>query len=597
MQTELKDDFKTISELKLADGDTGTFCVIFYLVGKRLPIDHWIAVHWTTRQVEAVSEKEDMELSERNSGSQASLRVDSASDEEMKVPHYVVSRIYFDEIFKMLDTAPQFITSQLWELLMTLPTNARILNEIRNLGSSWKQSLCTQSVYCLLYSLQVVESLLDDSAVNGSQWSQTFVDSGGLDELLDVILSPRFESPDSVQSSECLALLLKLITLCTVSKFTPSKGEVDKTIERHEGVPLLASCLDRGKGFQFFVHRLMCILSDSSRAFSQKQIVSQLDVGQEKVGIFAIELLTACAIESSLGLKYLYSFPACNKWIAQVLLHNGSNSLRQEYAKCFLRIAQNVVGASEASEKVKNPRIFLLDLVLPLIQDLAQNNTSYDSISHRCTDLFSLTNELLRLPGELIDDGPSEPENNILSFRLADVAVSLATSLKQSAIVEERNGSRDDQILIGILRTLQSLVLLRPDLRRQLGSSSGMGLVKHIFINCLFSVPSVESHEVDGPPKCKLPRSRMAAFDLLLRFVDDCVETYSELLDLLLEQCSRCCDMIFFYHYSKLVRRYLIEGTIHTGESFVRFIFINLLKWTKPLVDTLACAILGRRVT
>jgi hypothetical protein len=511
------------------------------------------AVHWTSRQVEASAERDEMEVSadaksDPKSGSQSSENFNSANDEEMKVPHYVVSRIYFDEIFKMLDTAPQFITSQLWELLMTLPTNARILNEIRNLGSSWRQSLCSQSVYGLLYSLQVVECLLDDSAVNGGQWSQTFTDSGGLDELLDVILSPRFESPDSVQSSECLALLLKLITLLTVSKYSSSKEDMDKSEAKCEGVPLLASCLDRGKGFQVFVHRLMCILSDSSRILPQKQnTVSLLDIGREKVGTFAIELLTACAIESGTGLKYLYSFPTCDKWISQVLLHNGSTSLRQELAKCFLRIAQGVEAEdgdgsvkNQGSVKKQHPRIFFLDLLLPLIQDLAQNNAAYDSASYRCTELFNLTNELLRLPGELIDESSNGSHPNMLGSRLEDVALSLANSLKQSAIVEERNGSRDDQILIGILRTLQSLVLLRPELRKLLGSASGLGLVKHIFINCLFSVPSVESHEVDGPPKCKLPRSRVAAFDLLLRFVDDCVETYSELLDLLLAQCSRC---------------------------------------------------------
>ena len=469
---------------------------------------------------------------------------DTVSDEELKVPHYIVSKIYFDEIFKMLDTAPQFITSQLWDLLMTLPTNARILGEIQHLGQSWKNSLCSQSVYALLYSLQVVESLVDESAVViGDQWSQNFIASGGLDGLLDVVLSPRFESPDSVQSSECLALLLKLILVLTVTKAGSTKERTDSVLDKDEtnGVPLLALCLNRGKGFEVFVHRLMSILADSSLAFTQRQAQSSLDAGREKVGSFAIELLTACAIESDQGLQFLYSFPSCDRWISRVLLHNGSAPLRQEFARCILRIAQSgsscPIEQSDEIARVSPPRLFFLDLLLPLIQDLARNNAAYDSISCRCTDLFNLVNELLRLPGELLETPGSK--KNVLSSKLQDVAVSLANSLKQSAIVEERNGSRDDQILIGILRTLQSLVLLRPELRKQLGSSLGMGLVKYIFVDCLFSVPSVDSHEVDGHPKCKLQRSRMAAFDLLLRFVDDCVETYSELLDLLLEQCSR----------------------------------------------------------
>jgi hypothetical protein len=475
------------------------------------------------------------------------------NDEELKVPHYFVSRIYFDEIFKMLDSAPQFITSQLWDLLMTLPTNLRILQEIQHLGPSWKNSLCSQTVYGLLYSLQVVESLLDESAVNGGQWSHTFIESGGLEGLLDVVMSARFESPDCVQSSECLALLLKLISLLTVGKYSNKMtGQ-----EEIEGIPLLVSYLDRGKGFVAFIHRLMCILSDSALAFTQNQSGSALDAGREKVGSFAIDLLTACSIESVQGLKALYGFASCDTWIAQVLLHNGSTPLRQEVAKCILKISQStvqsVIGAASATERTPIPRFFFLDLLLPLIQDLAKNRASYESLSHRCIDLFSLTNDLLCLPGKLRDSGDMalETDSDLLSSNLEDVAASLSSSLIQSSAVEERNGSRDDQILIGVLRTLKSLVVLRPELRKKLGSSAGMSLVKHIFVSCLFSVPSVDSHAVDGPPKCKLQRSRMAAFDLLLCFVDDCTETYDELLDLLFEQCSRCsifCGFGFFCH-------------------------------------------------
>jgi hypothetical protein len=574
---ELKDDFRTVSELKLADGDTGapdaelpdSECggvVLAILLS--VDLSHRIhliemhglvwnllvfgcplsvaAVHWTSRPPGPAPEKDEPEASGdgkavQTPGADTSEKTEM-SDEELKVPHYVVSRIYFDEIFKMLDSAPQFITSQLWDLLMTLPTNSRILQEIQHLGPSWKSSLCSQTVYGLLYSLQVVESLLDESAVNGGQWSHTFIESGGLEGLLDVILSARFESPDTVQSSECLALLLKLISLLTVGKYSSkATGQEEK-----EGIPLLISSLDRGKGFEAFIHRLMCILSDSALAFTQNQSGSALDAGREKVGAFAIDLLTACATESVQGLKALYGFASCDAWIAQVLLHNGSAPLRQEVAKCILKISQstiqNVVGAASPTEGTPIPRIFFLDLLLPLIQDLAKDRASYESISHRCMDLFSLTNDLLCLPGKLRDAGDMalDTDSDLLSSNLEDVAASLSSSLIQSSAVEERNGSRDDQILIGVLRTLKSLVILRPELRKKLGSSAGMSLVKHIFVNCLFSVPSVESHEVNGPPKCKLQRSRMAAFDLLLCFVDDCTETYDELLDLLFEQCSRC---------------------------------------------------------
>ena len=583
--TELRDDFKTISELKLGDSDTGDslygdasaqmqsitwphtlfswpralmFRGFVWRPGCSAETIGWAAVNWVSRPASADGGDPDAHGGSRSDGVAVASDLDSGTseDRQMRLPHYVVSRIYFSEIFKMLDSAPPSIPPQLWDLLMYLPTNAQILKEIRDLGPSWRSSLIGESVYGLLYSLQVIERLLDESSATGGQWALQFIENGGLDLVLQIILSSRFESPDSVQSSESLALLLKLISTLTFGEAYARPGS-----EMRWGILLLSQCLGDGKGLDGFVHKLMDILSASARAYvpNPKQ-ASALDSCREKVGTFALDLLTVCAVESAGAMLSIYRYSAIDTWISHVFLQNGSAPLRQALVRSILQIAASgaavphasaasaaqgaggVGGAGHDQAPAMHPQVFFLEQILPLVEKLSADNKAHEHVSARCTDLFNLAIDLLRLLARPSDPDAMEVEAqglDQLTARLDGVAHSLGKSLMESSVVEERHSAKDDHILIGVLRTLECLVSLNPELKRRLGSSSGMNLVRHIFVNCLFSVPTIEHHEVDGPPKCKLQKSRQAAFDLLLRLVDGCLETHTELLDLLLQQYSR----------------------------------------------------------
>jgi hypothetical protein len=110
---ELKGDQKTVAEFRLSDGDT---------------------VHWTKKCCPTRPENDvDMEAGPAAPAREKSL--------ELRPPHDILSQDHFREIFELLDMPPK-ISMQVWELLMVLPTNQRLVEQIRALGPSLASALC-----------------------------------------------------------------------------------------------------------------------------------------------------------------------------------------------------------------------------------------------------------------------------------------------------------------------------------------------------------------------------------------------------------------------------------------------------------------------
>jgi hypothetical protein len=78
--------------------------------------------------------------------------------------------------------------------------------------------------------------------------------------------------------------------------------------------------------------------------------------------------------------------------------------------------------------------------------------------------------------------------------------------------------SADDEMLIGIMTLLSSLVSIVPELRAA-KHHSGRNLLLDVFESCLFSRLADTTSELLSP-KCKRPASRQAAFDLLFQLCE-----------------------------------------------------------------------------
>jgi hypothetical protein len=80
--------------------------------------------------------------------------------------------------------------------------------------------------------------------------------------------------------------------------------------------------------------------------------------------------------------------------------------------------------------------------------------------------------------------------------------------------VREKNTNDTDNLLVGKMKLLKSLLQKFPEQKRIIGEY----LTKHLIHDCLFEIPhgsAIKQQTIGGPPKCKTSASRSAAFRLL----------------------------------------------------------------------------------
>lgn len=214
---------------------------------------------------------------------------------------------------------------------MVLPTNKQLMQELSLLSDSWEQRLSTdQSVYTLLYSLQIVESLLEerseqsrsakDHQLNNSSWREGFVKAGGLQKLELILMSDCFSSLDSKQSNACMGLLLKVFHRTVAGKSSDNL---------HGGDILELLCEDEAQ-LASLVHRIMSIFQSSAMAEGGQK--DHQDFCRQTVALHAIGLLETFAgvcNEVSSIFSCIYSFPGIKEWVADALLQCKSEVIRK----------------------------------------------------------------------------------------------------------------------------------------------------------------------------------------------------------------------------------------------------------------------------
>ena len=103
-------------------------------------------------------------------------------------PADLVSEKFFDELFGILPVVS--MQDQIWGMLMSLPTNVDVLKAVEELTKEGDQFLFVkqvedapenQSIFRLLYLMQVIRSLLESE-----EWLGSFIEAGGLTYLVDI---------------------------------------------------------------------------------------------------------------------------------------------------------------------------------------------------------------------------------------------------------------------------------------------------------------------------------------------------------------------------------------------------------------------------
>ena len=73
--------------------------------------------------------------------------------------------------------------------------------------------------------------------------------------------------------------------------------------------------------------------------------------------------------------------------------------------------------------------------------------------------------------------------------------------MKRGTVEERRNELLVDEYLVGLMSIVSGLLQkLGEVLKKAVGK---VGLVKHIFVSCLFEIPTETDHSKLAPPKCK----------------------------------------------------------------------------------------------
>eukprot|EP01022_Parablepharisma_sp_SALTPOND_P017473 TRINITY_DN27_c0_g1_i1.p1 TRINITY_DN27_c0_g1~~TRINITY_DN27_c0_g1_i1.p1 ORF type:complete len:1307 (-),score=219.52 TRINITY_DN27_c0_g1_i1:4411-8331(-) len=119
------------------------------------------------------------------------------------LPRYILScnPKSFELFFKILDMGDNKSGEQAWSLISRLATNKSMYDQLFSLDGSdkfsWEELIDTHSTYRLLYSLQIIESFLEESDPHKEStvdsrkkdWRRNFISKGGFEFLLSIYMN------------------------------------------------------------------------------------------------------------------------------------------------------------------------------------------------------------------------------------------------------------------------------------------------------------------------------------------------------------------------------------------------------------------------
>ena len=267
---------------------------------------------------------------------------------------------------------------------------------------------------------------------------------------------------------------------------------------------LLSSTVVSGVDFARLQDRLLALIGQAATG-----AVSDEDC---KIAEYALGLWLGCILDNRM-LSGFASWPGKDKFVLQVLLCPGDNAaaIRKEFAFTLHQIFRaDRLGADDVSS--------LRDHFVALFLESMPS----DSSSTSCVQFFELLSKLLHDTARLTD-------SRSLFTKFSALFQNLIVRLRERPPSEVDGGSgTDDEMLIGVIMLLSSLVAIVPELK-DAKHHSGRNLLLDVFEDCLFSRPD----DVTGAIKCRRPASRQAAFDLLCNLC----EGNAENMHLLIEHC------------------------------------------------------------
>jgi len=434
---------------------------------------------------------------------------------------------YITHLFLLLSKESCSFVEPVWELLMTLPFDQKMLNDIRSLTlpeSGWNSLLDTKSVHKFLYALQIIEQIVTPPSeleenveiiVGYKRWISQFCKKDGLKHLFNAFLELPISSLHHQLSRKCFGLLLKVLSLIQAAGYS-LENNVTKFEQFKESM----------------VERILIVLESFAQASiaSQSQKLHKSPKKQKPKINSAEEESDPSQAEQSLQLQknrkkheedakiFEYAF-ALIKGPKNIIWNyfeqmSKFDIFKELLLKGLILSDNEILKKALANEILMNCRIFKLKeitignpniILLPfMLQIMIRETLHRDS---NCEQFYLLLCSLIR---ELT---PQSLEKIPINYH--DTLAQIADFTKEHPICEH-NTKEIDTILVGLIKTIESLLEKFPLEREFVGQKCG--IINELLHKCLFEFPEVAKLnrlQTPPPPKCKSQTSRLAAFNLL----------------------------------------------------------------------------------
>lgn len=484
------------------------------------------------------------------------------------------------------------VVDEAWELLIRLPTNESMLSRLRTMdGEGWVEALDAKEVHKLLYSLQIVEGLVEEGG--GPQWKLEFLQKGGFRHVYGLI--KRLEARDDMFHKNCLLHILDLISFYVLAAFKALEPEVYEAVEFvRRGSEIPAALEDpeilkekptsdlqtdteepvygpqlpqepptapetatvvgsdppdnQSKSFQELVDGLKQsdfadsiiahidfpdIMEKLTQLIWETLAQSELENEDRHIVEAALALLVSCVLHDNQLLQIFFTFCGKTKGFIVKGLSGKSLAIRKAFGSALQQICLHAVYPE------KPPLAYFLR---ELIENLPSEAVVKDDFTQYFELLVSLVSEDLK--------SPSQDYSQLSSH--------LISCIDSHPCQETRLPFNPDKVLHGLLLVLEKVLESLPELKTAAGES---GFVVKLWESCLFpeardysgvkyDAETVERWSKEMPPKCKLRDSRAAAYKLLVTLVTQHPGNMSILVSHCLHRLLPRIDKVSSWAYS-----------------------------------------------
>lgn len=444
-------------------------------------------------------------------------------------PRHILSRPeYFQQLFAMLDLTAM-VAQGTWDLLMLLPTNQEMLSNLRGdcgeaAAQTWSRALDPNSVFKLLYSLQIVQSVIDKELRLGeARWCTWFVTNGGVNHLIQVLtMSDIFKNGSNPKRRICMVHILRVVAQFVLQP-PVEDGEQRSTFpvsfmeELESGTPALREgglLTNAVASSPELVNHLLALCWSIAPVEGKAASEEEIEEVSEIVRLTLLLLVTLCCGDQE-ALAHLWYHQNLKDWLCRLICTTTNQRVRAITGDAVLQLSSDRLPEPLARQSFGVFFQALLQLLPSVGQDCATAEEFYSI-------LCLLLEQSFTMPDFPLNCQPETLFSQLLNWVLTHKAV-------------EAFDTDEDPVLKGSLNLLRVLLIHRPALSEC--SEELEMFVEFLFQTCLFAIPEAS---LDGDlPLCKAPTTRSAAFELLEEIVTKNQVGMAKLVSLLCQQHPR----------------------------------------------------------